>query len=50
MPLTEEVMHTQLYDKVDEYKTLDTNNSYKQELNKSWATYNILFDFETVTS
>ena len=30
--VTEEIMQTQLYDKVDEYKTLDyTNNSYKQE-------------------
>ena len=23
MPLTEEIMHTQFYDKVDEYNTLD---------------------------
>ena len=31
MPLTEEIMHTQVYDKVDEYNTLDyTNNYYKQ--------------------
>ena len=32
MPLTEEIMHTQFYDKADEYKTLDyTKTSYKQE-------------------
>ena len=29
---TEEIMHTQFYDKVDDYNTLDvTQNSYKQE-------------------
>ena len=32
MPLTEEVMHTQFYDKAYEYNSLDyTKNSYKQE-------------------
>ena len=53
MPLTEDIMHTQSYDKVDEYKPLDyTNNSYKQEEVKETINdiYNILFDFETITS
>ena len=32
MPLTEEVIRTQFYDKVDAYETLNyTNNSYRQE-------------------
>ena len=32
MPLTEDIMHTQLDDKVDEYNALYyKNNSYKQE-------------------
>ena len=32
MPLTEEVMRTQFYDKVGNYETLEyTNQSYKQE-------------------
>ena len=32
MPLTEEIMRTQFYDKADEYNPLDyTNNSYKQD-------------------
>ena len=32
MPLTEEVMETQFYDKVDEYNTLEyTDKSYRKE-------------------
>ena len=31
MSLTEEIMHTHFYDKVDEYNSLDyTNNYYRQ--------------------
>ena len=53
MPLTEEIMHTQFYDKVDEYNTLYyTRNSYKQD--KFEETINdihkLFFDFETTTS
>ena len=45
-PLTEEIMHTQFYDKVDEYNTLDyTNNSYKQEELKE-TTYNNVNDID----
>ena len=53
MPLTEEIMHTQSYDKVDENKTLDyTNNSYNQEEFKETINniYEILVYFETITS
>ena len=53
MPLTEEIMHTQFYDKVDEYNTLDyTKNSYKQEEFKETINdlYKIVLDFETITS
>ena len=57
MPLTEDIMHTQLYDKVDEYKTLDyTTNSYKQNNFEETIhdiyiyIYIIVFDFETSTS
>ena len=52
MPLTEEVMHTQVYDKVDGYNTLYyTNSSYKQEKFEETINdiYQILFDFETST-
>jgi tRNA1(Val) A37 N6-methylase TrmN6 len=53
MPLTEEVMRTELYDKVDEYETLEyTNNSYRLEEHKEKDKehYKIFFDFETITS
>ena len=53
MPLTEEIMHTQLYDKVDEYNSLDyTNNYYKQEKSEETInyTYKLCFGFETITS
>ena len=52
MPLTEEIMNTQFYDKVDDYNTLEyTNNSYKQEDFEETIhdLYNIFFDFEVVT-
>ena len=53
MPLTEEIMHTQTYDNVDECNPLDyTNNSYKQDNFEEAINdlYNMFFDFETVTS
>ena len=53
MPLTEEIMHTQFYDKVDEYNTFDyTKSSYKQEKFEETVNdiYELLFDFETITS
>ena len=53
MPLTEEIVHTQFYDKVDEYSTLDyTRNSYKQDKFEETINdrYDIFFDFETITS
>ena len=46
-------MHTQFYDKVGEYKTLEyTTNSYKQEKSEETINdiYQISFDFETITS
>ena len=52
MPLTEDIMHTQFHDKVDEYNALDyTKSSYKQEEFKETINdlYKILFGFETVT-
>ena len=53
MPLTGEIMHTQFYDKVDAYKTLDyTKNSYKQEKPEETINdiYDIFFGFETITT
>ena len=53
MPLIEEIMYTQFYDKVDEYNTVDyTNNSYKQDKFEETINdiYTIFFDFEAVTS
>ena len=49
MPLTEEVMHTQLYDKADKYNTLDcTKDSYTQEKFEETINdiYKILFDLK----
>ena len=51
--LTEEVMRTQFYDKVDEYNTLEyTKQSYRLEKYepKIKDSYKIFFDFETITS
>ena len=53
MPLTEELMRTQFYDKVDDYKTLEyTKHSYRQEeyKEKNNTVYKVFFDFETITS
>ena len=52
MPLTEEIMHTQSYDKVDEDNSLYyTNNYYKQDKFEETINdiYKLLFDFETIT-
>ena len=48
MPLIEEVMRTQFYDKVDEYNTFEyTEHSYRQEeyTEQNNHVYNIFFDF-----
>ena len=52
MLLTEELMNTQLYDKVEEYGTLDyTTQSYRQDEYKEKlnSSYKMFFDFETIT-
>ena len=44
MPLTEEIMHTQFYDKVDEYNTLDyTKNYYKHEKPEETINYTYVY-------
>ena len=51
--LTEDIMRTQFYDKVDNYKTLEyTTQSYKLDeyKEKKRDIYKIFFDFETITS
>ena len=51
MALTEEIMHSQFHDKVDECNTLYyTKSSYKQEAFKETVNdlYKILFDFEII--
>ena len=53
IPLTEDIMRTQFYDKVNEYETLEyTKKSYKLEeyKEKDKTNYKIFFDFETITS
>ena len=53
MKLTDEVLNTQFYDKVDDYKTLEYNKkncrleTYEE---KAKEQYKIFFDFETITS
>ena len=53
MHLTEELMSTQYYDEVNEYRTLDytkkpyRQEEFKEEMNSSCK---ILFGFETITS
>ena len=53
MELTDEVLKTQFYDKVEDYKTLEYNEHncklQKYEENKK-NHYKIFFDFETITS
>ena len=49
MPLTEEIMHTQFYEKVDAYNSLDyTKNPYKQEKFEETVNdiYKIFFDLK----
>ena len=44
MHLTEEIMHTQFYDKVDEYNTLDyTKNYYKHEKPEETINYTYVY-------
>ena len=53
MPLTEEVMRSQCYDKVETYETLEyTKHSYRQEEYKEQhnTVYKMFFDFESITS
>ena len=53
MKLTDEIMNTQLYDKVDDYKTLEYNKkncrleTYEEKLTDH---YKLFFDFETITN
>ena len=50
--LTDEVLNTQFYDKVDDYKTLEFNKkncrleTYEEKVKDH---YNIFFDFESIT-
>ena len=50
--LTEEIMRTQFYDKVDTYDTLEyTEHSYRlDKFKENNDLYKIFFDFETITS
>ena len=53
MALTDEVLTTQFYNKVDDYKTLEYNvpNCRLEEYVETYKSqYKIFFDFETVTS
>ena len=53
MELTDEIMNTQFYDKVDDYKTLDHNKkncrleTYEERLTDHCK---LFFDFETITN
>ena len=53
MELTDELLNTQSYDKIEEYKTLEYNENncrleeYEEEI-KDY--YKICFDFETISS
>jgi hypothetical protein len=53
MELTDEVLNTQFYDKVDDYKTLEYNKKncrLEEYVEKDKHQYKIFFDFETITS
>ena len=53
MELTDEVLNTQFYDKVNDYKTLEYNRKncrLEEYVAKYKDQYNIFFDFETITS
>ena len=52
MELTDEVLNTQFYDKVNDYKTLEYNLNCRLEeyVAKGKDQYKIFFDFETITS
>ena len=53
MELTDDIMNTQFYDKVDDYKTLEYNkktcrlDTYEESITYY---YNIVLDFETFTN
>ena len=51
MELTDEVLNTQFYDKVDDYKTLEYNskNCGLEEYVETYDQYKVFFDFETIT-
>ena len=53
MALTGEVLNTQFYDKINDYKTLGHNFKKcrsEEHVEKSQDQYNLSFDFETSTS
>ena len=53
MEMTDEVLNTQFYDKVDDYKTLEYNkkNCRLEEYVETYKNqYKLFFDFETITS
>ena len=53
MELTDEVLNTQFYDKVNDYKTLqhnETNCRLEEYVEKDKNQYKIFFGFETITS
>ena len=52
MELTDEVLNTQFYDKVNVYKTLEYNLNCRLEeyVERDKDQYKIFFDFETITS
>ena len=53
MELTDEVLNTQFYDKVEGYKTLEDNKKncrLEEYVKRNKDQYGIFFDFETITS
>ena len=53
MELTDEVLNTQFHDKVDDFKTLqynETNCRLEEYVEKDKNQYKMFFDFETITS
>ena len=53
MELTDDIMSTQFYDKVDDYKTLEYNKHncrLEDYVGKAKDHYKLLFDFETITN
>ena len=51
MELTDDLLNTQLYDNIEEYKTLSYSKLQIRRIRRKMPDcYNILFDFETITS